>query len=104
MTNILKLMQAAKKMEKSVKETDEKLRNTQVTGSAGPNNCVSIETNGQHICTKVELGPETKNLSNDELAQAILNAINQTNEKIKELSKTEFSQIADLIASETKDS
>ena len=100
MTNMLKLMQAAKSMQKNVEETQKKLQNTTITGS---DNCVTIKTDGQHFCKEVNLAAEVKDLSLPELEQAILNAINQTNEQIKNLSKSEFSQIANLMASEAED-
>ncbi len=100
MTNMLKLMQAAKSMQKNVEETQKKLQNTTITGS---DNYVTIKTDGQHFCKEVTLAAEVKDLSLPELEQAILNAINQTNEQIKNLSKSEFSQIANLMASEAED-
>ena len=101
MANLLKLMQAAKNMQKNVEAAQQKLEKLRITGCAGEDNCVTIETTGQHECTSVTLTETAKSLSLDELALAIQDAINQTHQEIKTLSQREFSQMAEMIQKDT---
>ena len=103
MTNILKLMQAAKKMQKDVEETQAKLESTAVTGNGGPNNEVTIVTTGHHLCTSVKLSSDAFKMEPQDLQNAILQAFNSTHSKIKSISKSEYSQLAESMANETKE-
>jgi DNA-binding protein YbaB len=102
MANLLKLMQAAKNMQKNVEATQEKLEKMRITGQAGDNNCVTIETTGQHLCTQVTLTEDAKAMSLEALSEAIKTAINQTHTEIKTLSQREFTQLAEEIQNDTE--
>lgn len=92
MANLLKLMQAAKEMQKNVESTQKKLEKTSIVGE---DQGVKIIANGQHSCLDVSLAAEVKDLPLENIAKAIKNAINQINEQIKSLSQSEFSNLAE---------
>jgi len=87
MPNILKLMQAAKEMQKNVESTQKKLSQTSIEGES---NGVKVITNGQHFCLEVVL-PN----GDTAMAESIKDAINQCNDKIKAISQSEFSSLAE---------
>lgn len=103
MTNILKLMQAAKKMQKDVEATQAKLESTIIVGNGGKNNEVTIETTGHHLCKSVKITESALKMPQQELEQAILAAFNSTHAQIKSISKSEFSQLAEAMANESKE-
>tara|TARA_B100000683_G_C12438684_1_gene535035 strand:+ start:506 stop:817 length:312 start_codon:yes stop_codon:yes gene_type:complete len=102
MANLMKLMQAAKKMQKNVEATQEKLKTMRIIGS-DPNQMVHIETDGQHRCLGVKLSETAMTLNQAQLEQAIQAALVSTHDEIQTLSQKEFSEIADAIQRESSE-
>ena len=92
MTDFNKILHKAKELEAKMKETQERIKHTQVEGIAGINS-VKVTLNGDGEMTKIEISPETIKEEKSIIEDLIVAAHNNAKVKLKTKTSEEISKV-----------
>ena len=92
MTDFNKILDKAKELEAKMKETQERIKHTQVEGIAGINS-VKVTLNGDGEMTKIEISPETIKEEKSIIEDLIVAAHNNAKVKLKTKTSEEISKV-----------
>lgn len=99
--NIQQMMKQAQQMQKKMEETQNELRNIQITGESG-GGVVSVVFNGKNEFLSIKIKPEAINPDNPEsvdtdtvemLEDLITSAMKEANKKASEMAESKMSAI-----------
>ena len=91
MTDFTKIINKAKELELKMKESQEKIRNIQVQGSAGADS-VQVTLNGDGEMVKLEISPKTIKEEKTIIEDLIVAAHNNAKAKLKTKTSEEISK------------
>ena len=92
MTDFNKILDKAKELEAKMKESQEKIKHTQVEGIAGINS-VKVTLNGDGEMIKLEISPETIKEEKSIIEDLIVAAHNNAKVKLKTKTSEEISKV-----------
>ena len=92
MTDFNKILDKAKEIEARMKESQEKIKNTQVEGIAGINS-VKVTLNGEGEMIKLEISPEAIKEEKSIIEDLIVAAHNNAKIKLKTKTSEEISKV-----------
>ena len=91
MTDFNKILDKAKELEAKMKESQERIKHTQVEGIAGINS-VKVTLNGDGEMTKIEISPETVKEEKSIIEDLIVAAHNNAKVQLKSKTSEEISK------------
>ncbi len=92
MTDLNKILDKAKEIEKKMKESQEKIKNIEVEGTSGANS-VKVILNGDGEMIKLEISPETMKEEKSIIEDLIVAAHNNAKIRLKTKTSEEISKI-----------